>query len=74
MNVVIGENRPVWVTPDDMKLIEALANGAKRPETALLLKIKENTMDMRLRRLRQKMKLKTNYQLVAHFVRQNWVK
>lgn len=74
MNVLLKDKETILVTEDDRKLIKALSNGSTRSETAQILKVKENTMDMRLRRLRLKIGLKTNYQLIAHFLRSDWIK
>lgn len=69
MEVRLKDKNTISVTPKDVELIAALSNGNNRTQAAKILKIKENTMDMRLRRLRLKMRLKTNYQVVATFFR-----
>lgn len=69
MNVVLKDKSTILVSDKDIKLIESLSSGFTREQTAKILRVKENTMDMRLRRLRLKMGLKTNYQLVATFLR-----
>lgn len=74
MNVILKDKSTILVTQRDIDLLSALSNGNTRTETAQILKIKENTMDMRLRRLRLKLGLKTNYELLAYFFRNGWVK
>jgi hypothetical protein len=67
-----GPGRPQ--TGDSVKLVQALADGHRIAEASVIAGVaSEKAAAMLLRKLQKACKVTTNFQLVAHYVRNGWI-
>lgn len=65
--------KPNW-SPEQIKtLVQGLADGCTLEEAAQPLAMSRKGGENVLRRLRQRFDLKTNTQVVAHYLRNGWI-